>query len=268
MFNFTPVVRNLLIANGLFYLLQTSLLPQVTQLGSLFPLGSPYFQPWQFVTYMFLHDPNNFLHLLFNMFGLLSFGPMLEMQWGAKRFLTFWMLCGIGAGVLYQGVRYYELHKMEVAQEEYRRDPSGGAYAEFFRNYLPNANTSAYETVAAALQRDPQNAELIASTIQTVDAIVEASRDSPRSGMLGASGALFGVLFAFAYLFPNTKLIIFPLPIPIAAKYIVFAYAAFELYAGVKRAPGDNVAHFAHLAGLLIGFIILKFWEQGRQKFY
>ncbi|GAB3856515.1 hypothetical protein GCM10028822_29000 [Hymenobacter terrigena] len=86
--------------------------------------------------------------------------------------------------------------------------------------------------------------------------------------MLGASGALFGILFAFAYLFPNTELMLLLLPFPIKAKYFVFLYALYELYNGVHRTPGDNVAHFAHLGGLLIGFIVLKFWEQGRERFY
>ena len=86
--------------------------------------------------------------------------------------------------------------------------------------------------------------------------------------MLGASGALFGLLFAFAYLFPNTELLLLFIPFPIKAKYFVFLYAMYELYQGVHRTPGDNVAHFAHLGGLLIGFVILKIWERGRGQFY
>jgi membrane associated rhomboid family serine protease len=86
--------------------------------------------------------------------------------------------------------------------------------------------------------------------------------------MVGASGAVFGILFAFAYLFPNTELFLLFFPFPIKAKYFVFFYAMYELYNGVHRTPGDNVAHFAHLGGLLIGFIVLKFWERGRQQFY
>ena len=264
MFNLTPTVRNLLIANVLLFVVQSSLFPGLTQFGSLHPLGSPYFQPWQFATYMFLHG--GWGHLLSNMFGLISFGPLLEQRWGAQRFLTFWLICGIGAGVLYEGVRYFEINKMEQARQEYHRDPSGGAFAEFFRDYLPDAN--GYQSVASALQRDPQNQELIKSTTQTVDEIVTETRDSPRAGMLGASGALFGILFAFAYLFPNTELMLLFFPFPIKAKYFVFLYALYELYSGVHRTPGDNVAHFAHLGGLLIGFVILKVWERGRGQFY
>ena len=266
MFNLTPTVRNLLIANVLIFVVQSSLFQGLTQLGSLHPIGSPYFQPWQFVTYMFLHAPGNWMHLIFNMFALISFGPQLEQGWGSKRFLTYWLICGVGAGALYEGVRFYEINKMEHAQQDYHRYPSGGAYREFFEDYLPG--TTGYESVATAFQREPQNQKLLSSTTTTIDAIVSEVRDSPVSGMVGASGAVFGLLFAFAYLFPNSKLIIFPIPVPIAAKYAIFGYAVLELYQGVHRTPGDNVAHFAHLGGLLIGFIILRFWERGRQEFY
>ena len=261
MFNLTPTVRTLLIANGLIYLAQSSLLPLITKIGSLYPIGSPNFFPWQFVTYMFLHG--SFFHILFNMFALISFGPMLEMRWGGQRFLVFWLLCGVGAGAIYEGVRYVEISSMVEAQQEFRASPSGAAFAEFFRNNLPG--DEAYRPLAEAMTRNPSNAEYVASASATVDAIVTQSSNG---GMLGASGAVFGVLFAFAYLFPNTKLIIFPLPVPIAAKYLVFGYAMLELYQGIHRTPGDNVAHFAHLGGLLIGFVVLKFWENGREEFY
>ena len=249
MFNLTPTVRNLLIANVAFFLAQTSLLPLITQVGSLYPIGSPYFFPWQFFTYMFLHG--SWGHLLANMFGLISFGPLLEQRWGASRFLTFWLVCGVGAGLLYEGVRAYEGHKMEQARQEFHQSPSGADFANFFRAYFPDA--TGYETLAGALQRNPQNQEYISAATNAVDGAVTETLDSRSGGMLGASGALFGVLFAFAYLFPNTELMLLFFPFPIKAKYFVFLYAAYELYAGVHRTPGDNVAHFAHLGGLLIG---------------
>ena len=264
MFNLTPVVRNLLIANAAFFLAQTSLLPLLTQVGSLYPIGSPYFYPWQFFTYMFLHG--SWGHILANMFGLISFGPMLEQRWGASRFLTFWIICGVGAGVLYEGVRAYEGHQMEQARQEFHQSPNGPDFANFFRSYFPDA--TGYETLAGALERSPKNPEYIQAATAAVDGAVTETRDSPRGGMLGASGALFGLLFAFAYLFPNTELMLLFFPFPIKAKYFVFLYAAYELYAGVHRTPGDNVAHFAHLGGLAIGFVVLRFWERGRERFY
>ncbi|MDB5236505.1 MAG: hypothetical protein JWR44_3498 [Hymenobacter sp.] len=266
MFNLTPTVRNLLIANAVFFLAQTSFLPLLTQVGSLYPIGSPYFYPWQFFTYMFLHDPGSWMHLLSNMFGLISFGPLLEQRWGPSRFLTFWLICGVGAGLLYEGVRGYEMHKMEQARQEFHQSPSGPEFADFFRSY--GSNYTGYETLAAALQRNPNNEDILRSSTQAVDALAHDITTSRHGGMLGASGALFGLLFAFAYLFPNTELMLLFFPFPIKAKYFVFLYAAYELYAGVHRTPGDNVAHFAHLGGLLIGFIVLKFWEGGRERFY
>jgi membrane associated rhomboid family serine protease len=265
MFNLTPTVRNLLFLNIGFFLIQQNV-PAVhlTQLGSLYPFGSPYFQPWQFLTYMFLHG--SWGHLISNMFGLISFGPMLEQRWGGPRFLTFWLICGLGAGGLYQGVRYYENAKMEQAAAEFHRQPTGGDFANFFRSNFPEAN--GYESLARGLQQNPQNADYIDAANKAVDGVVEEVKNSPYAGMLGASGALFGVLFAFAYLFPNTELFLLFFPFPIKAKYFVFFYALYELYSGVHRTPGDNVAHFAHLGGLLIGFIVLKFWERGRQQFY
>ena len=262
MFNLTPTVRNLLIINVLLLVLGNSMpdLP-IVKFGALYPIGSPFFQPWQFLTHMFLHG--GWGHLISNMFGLISFGPMLEQRWGPQRFLAFWLICGVGAGTLYEGIRYYEINKMEQARQEYHRAPSSGAYREFFENYLPQAN--GYTSVAADLQRNPDSPERIAGTTQTIDAIVTATLASP---MLGASGALFGLLFAFAYLFPNTELMLLFFPFPIKAKYFVFLYALYELYSGVHRTPGDNVAHFAHLGGLLIGFILLKIWERDRQEFY
>lgn len=262
MFNLTPTVRNLLIINVLLLVIGNSMsqLP-IVEYGALYPIGSPLLRPWQFLTHMFLHG--GWGHLIGNMFALISFGPMLEQRWGAQRFLTFWLVCGVGAGALYEGVRYREISKMEQARQDYHRDPSGGAFREFFDDYLPGAQ--GYTSVAADLQRHPQDPARIASTTQTIDAIVAETLESP---MLGASGAVFGILFAFAYLFPNTELFLLFFPFPIKAKYLVFFYTMYELYRGVHRTPGDNVAHFAHLGGLVIGFVILKVWERGRGQFY
>jgi len=264
MFNLTPTVRNLLIANVIFLVAQNSLLPLLAQVGSLYPIGSPYFFPWQFFTYMFLHA--GWGHLISNMFGLISFGPMLEMRWGASRFLTFWLICGVGAGLLYEGVRGYELHKMEQARQEFHQTPNGPDFANFFRNF--GEGYTGFETQARDLQLRPTDPVLLQQATKTVDELAQAITTSPRGGMVGASGALFGLLFAFAYLFPNTELMLLFFPFPIKAKYFVFFYALYELYAGVHRTPGDNVAHFAHLGGLLIGFIVVKFWESGRERFY
>lgn len=264
MFNLTPTVRNLLIANILFFVAQTSLLPLITQVGSLYPIGSPYFFPWQFFTYMFLHG--SWMHLLSNMFGLISFGPLLEQRWGASRFLTFWLICGVGAGVLYEGVRAYEIHQLKTAYTTVVNSGDAADYDEYMRK--SGVQQPSDEAAAAALQRNPTDQALRQAVIERVRQVQDYITNSRSGGMLGASGALFGILFAFAYLFPNTELFLLFIPFPIKAKYFVFFYAAYELYAGVYRTPGDNVAHFAHLGGLVIGFVVLKFWERGRERFY
>ena len=243
---------------------QTSQLSLLTQIGSLYPIGSPYFFPWQFFTYMFLHA--GWGHLIANMLSLVIFGPMLEEHWGPSKFLSFWLVCGVGAGLFYEGVRGYEIHRMVQAQQEFHQSPTGADYSHFFETHLPEA--SDYEPLATALVREPQNQTYITQATQAVDEVVAYVRDSRNGGMVGASGAVFGILFAFAYLFPNTELMLLFFPFPIKAKYFVFLYALYELYAGVHRTPGDNVAHFAHLGGLVIGFFVVKYWEGRRERFY
>lgn len=264
MFNLTPTVRNLLVFTVLVFLAQDNLrnLP-LTELGSLYPLTSSKFHFWQFGTYMFLHG--NWGHLFSNIFGLVIFGPMLEQRWGGQRFVVYWLLCGIGAGILYEGVRAYEIHQITQAAAEFHRLPSGADFVRFYDSFFPEY--SGYQTLGQYLNLHPTDGFALQKANEAIDAAVY-SAVSAGAGMLGASGALFGVLFAFAYLFPNTELFFFFVPFPIKAKYFVFFYALWELYQGIHRTPGDTVAHFAHIGGLLIGFIILKFWESGRARFY
>lgn len=262
MLNLTPMVRNLLLLNVAMLLLEaTGVLGSVGRLLALYPWTSGLFYPFQHLTYMFMHAGIG--HLFSNMFGLFSFGPLLEMRWGPQRFLAFWLICGIGAGVLYGGIRQYELSQMLEARNAFVERPTGVGYSDFFRDYYPQAG--GYELVASALQRDPDNARLVQGAVRTIDEIYEQGNNSP---MVGASGALFGILLAFAYLFPNTELMLLFIPFPIKAKYFVALYGLYELYGGIQRAPGDNVAHFAHLGGMLFGFLLLKYWERGRSRFY
>ena len=259
-FNLTPTVRNLLLLNvGFFFVQQYAPTFPLTELGSLYPIGSPDFYPWQFLSYMFLHADLG--HIFGNMLGLAVFGPLLEQRWGARRFLTFWLICGVGAGALYQGVRGYELYRMQADARVFHQQPTSGEFAAFYRAYYPDAH---YETLARDLHDDPTDANVLQKANEAIDFAV---RGAQSSGMLGASGALFGLLFAFAYLFPNTELLLY-FAIPVKAKYLVFGYGLWELFKGIHHTPGDTVAHYAHLSGLLIGFIVIKFWERGRQQFY
>ena len=263
MFNLTPTVRNLLIANVVIYLLATNL-PGGLGLLALYPVGSQFFQPWQFLTYMFMHSTQDIMHIFSNMFGLMVFGPLLEQRWGGQRFLVFWLICGLGSGMLYSGLRYYEMNKMRHDIEVFQQDPSDVHLMDFVQNNF-KAYTEAYRPNINQLHETPNDQRLIQDILTDMGKAYKASLNLP---MVGASGALFGVLFAFAYLFPNTTLFIFPLPVPIKAKYLVPLYGLYELYSGVNQTPGDNVAHFAHVAGLLVGFVLVMFWERGRKQFY
>ena len=266
MFNLTPTVRNLLLLNVAVFLAQQNIRldPSITQLGSLYPFGSAFFHVWQFFTYMFLHG--SWGHIFSNMFGLMIFGPLLEQRWGGQRFLAFWLMCGVGAGVLYQGVPLYQSHQTEVAYADFKANPAAYEYDQFMK--YSGFQEPADEQAAAALARNPTDPGLRQELLGRVEAVHEALHTLPIGGMLGASGALFGVMFAFAYLFPNTELYLLFIPFPIKAKYLVFFYALYELYSSLHQAPGDTVAHLAHLGGLLVGFIIVRFWEGGRTRFY
>ncbi len=260
-FNITPVVRNLLLINVGIMLIQT-LYPVLDHILGLHYLKSHYFLPFQFVTYMFAHG--NFSHLLSNMLGLFFFGPLLEQVWGSKRFLFFYMFTGIGAGLIYTGIHYYEVSQIESAMSAFIQDPNPDALASFFRNYASNlydSNLNFINTYAA----NPSDQNLIKNSVSFVKEIYRMNADTP---MVGASGAIFGILIAFAMLFPNTEMMLLFFPFPIKAKYFVAMYGAYELWAGVHQSPGDNVAHFAHLGGMLFGFILVQYWKKNRKIFY
>jgi len=258
----TPVVKNLLIVN-----IALLLIPNILSidLGNLFGLRyilAEQFQPYQFITYMFLHG--NFGHLLGNMFALFIFGPMLERFWGAKRFFIFYMVTGVGAGLLYGVVDFIEMNQLMTSVNQYLNNPNYEDFVAFVNNYIPSYYQKIYPFIEA-FGDNPTNSNYINRSIEEVQGIAYVLRNIQ---MVGASGAVFGILFAFGFLFPNTELFLLFPPIPIKAKYLVTFYGLYELYAGIQRAPGDNVAHWAHLGGMLIAFILLKIWQDNRNKFY
>jgi membrane associated rhomboid family serine protease len=236
------VVKNLLIINGLMFLLKAlhplGLSAQgLDDLLGLHYIASPLFKPWQLVTYMFMHA--NFSHILFNMLGLFMLGPRLEYHWGSKRFLTYYMLCGIGAGAIYMGWLRVEHHQALAAL-------SG---EELF-------------SVKEHLMRIVNKGDGRTFTDPTLNEILRLYY----TPMVGASGAIFGVLLAFGLIYPNVELFTFIgfLPIPLKAKWFVVLYGLGELYAGFQNNPMDNTAHFAHLGGMVIGIILVKLWEPPR----
>ncbi len=220
--NLTPVVKNLLIINLICFIpfvVFNDFTYQNIVLKNLgvFYFNSPFFRPWQIITYMFIHG--GWEHILFNMFALFSFGPILEYAIGPKRFFNLYFICGIGAAVIQMLVQAYVIHA------------------------LIGSFTTPYHFAA----NDPS--------------IPEKVKDIYYGPIVGASGAIFGVLVAFGMLYPNLELMILFVPVPVKAKYLIPVYILVELYLGVSQYGGDNVAHFAHLGGALLGFILIKIWR-------
>lgn len=203
--NFPPIVKNLIFINVLFFLATAFLFRDsisfegyerygLTAVFGLWPIGHPYFKPYQIFTHMFTHGDIG--HIFFNMFGLWMFGRILESIWGAKKFLLFYLVCGIGAAATHLAVQYLT-----------------GGY----------------------------------------------------SFAVGASGAVMGVLVGFAYLFPNTELMLLFPPIPIKAKWLILILVAFDLFGGFGR-TASGIAHWAHLGGAATGFILVYIWNKTNKK--
>ncbi|WP_044174881.1 rhomboid family intramembrane serine protease [Flectobacillus major] len=258
----TPVVRALIAINVIVYLVQRSSSSYDSQITSLFGLHyftSERFNPIQLVTYMFVHG--GFMHLFNNMLGLFFLGPLLERLWGEKKFMIFYFVTGIGAGLLYMGLKYYDYSALEEATNAYLLHPDLSLFSKFISQFYPAGIPS---EVYSSLVPSSGNITLNESKLIAEESL-RAVLNTPT---IGASGATFGVMAGFAMLFPNTELILFPLPIPIKAKYFVALYALYEFYAGLHKMPGDNVAHFAHIGGMIFAFILIKYWGNQRNTFY
>jgi len=250
-FEILPVIiKNLIIINGLFFLAQNVNEQQhwldIDQWLALHTWQSSMFKPWQFVTHLFLHG--NFSHLLSNMFALWMFGSILENLWGGQRFLLFYISCGIGAALCHMGVLYIE--NAAIVKDFYALNPltadGNPTTAYFIQKYLSV----------------PQNVPI---TYDIARQVLNARLDE---ATIGASGAVFGCLAAFGFLFPNTKLYIYFF-FPVKAKWFVLGYAAVELVLATNNSAGDNVAHVAHLGGALVGLILVYFWnKKNRRHFY
>jgi membrane associated rhomboid family serine protease len=261
--NLTPTVRNLLIINVAVYFLGTVVKMDLSAMFGLRNLLAESFRPYQLVTYMFLHGDIG--HLFSNMFGLFMFGSMLERLWGANRFLFFYFFTGIGAGLLYLGINYYDASRLQQAITIYSQHPTPDSFIGFINKYTSGSGAIQLGDFLEKFRADPTNQSLINETIDALKGFYQSQMNIP---MVGASGAIFGILMAFGYLFPNTEMMLLFFPVPIKAKYFVTFYGIYELYEGIQRAQGDNVAHFAHLGGMLFAIILLKYWGNDRQKFY
>ena len=261
----TPVAKNILIINAVIFMISSFLKLDLAELFGLRVVFSLEFSPYQFFTYMWLHG--SFFHIIGNMIAVLVFAPMLESVWGSKRFLTFYLVCGIGAGILYGVADFVEKLPLKQDAGAYLANPNPEDFERFIiKHKNPYFNLNGLGDLSDSYYDDETNPSIINQTRRVVQETY--TNFVTRGTMIGASGAVFGILFAFAFLFPNTELFLLFPPIPIKAKYLVFFYAMYELYAEFSRTQGDNVAHLAHLGGMLIAFIMLKFWKNDTHRFY
>jgi membrane associated rhomboid family serine protease len=264
-----PVIKNLIIINGIVLLAQYTAEVQgykgmIYNLFALHNVQSELFKPYQLVTHLFMHG--NFVHFFFNMFALWMFGSMLENMWGAKRFLNFYILCGLGAAALHLGWLYLESRTIMEEVALFKQVPTVDRMLQFFSKYgvVDEEMRQKVNILITDWRTDPFNANYAEAARDYVSETSQAYISSPT---VGASGAVFGCLAAFGYLFPNTLIYIYFF-FPIKAKWFVILYAAAELWMGVRNS-GGNIAHFAHLGGALIGFLLVLYWnKKNRRTFY
>jgi membrane associated rhomboid family serine protease len=239
-FGIPPVVKNIIMINVLMLLVYYGAksafgIDLDSILGLYFP-KSEQFKPVQIITHMFMHA--NFLHLLFNMYALYIFGQILEQTWGPKRFFIYYMICGLGAALTHETVIAFQYSHLvhSISSEQLQMVISEGtAYFKQGQGF-----------------NDPDMLKL------------QILLNTPT---VGASGAIFGVLLAFGVLFPNTQLLLIIPPMPIKAKYLVIGYGAIELYLALTQ-PGSNIAHAAHLGGMLFGYILIRYWRKTTHTLY
>jgi membrane associated rhomboid family serine protease len=263
------VVKNLLIINGLFFLAQNTLQGPAMAFSFEDTLGlhawqSSLFKPWQLITHMFLHG--DIWHIFFNMLALWMFGAVLENVWGSKRFLTFYLVCGLGASLIHLLFLSWELAPIirdyRILYQEYVAggELQGQAMADFITKYNIQFRGDT-EAVINTLRTNPPSG----ATTQMFENLTSYYQNRIGTATIGASGAVFGVLAAFGYLFPNTYLYVYML-FPVKAKWFVLFYGAIELYEGIQNSAGDNVAHWAHIGGAIVGLLIVITWNKTNKK--
>jgi membrane associated rhomboid family serine protease len=227
-----PVVtKNIIIINVIMYLATLAFETVNIDLVKLFGLHyylADDFKPHQFITYIFMHG--GFSHILFNMLGVYIFGQVLEQVWGPKRYLIFYILTGLGAALAQYIIMHFEITEV----------------LDIFNQHINSRNLDT-----------SQRAEFINQKYEYLNKHV----------IIGASGSLFGLLGGFGMLFPNRELYLYFF-IPIKAKWLVILYGGFEIFSGLQNNPTDNVAHFAHIGGLLVSIALVLFWRKDRNHFY
>lgn len=264
------VIKNLMIINGLVLLAQQTsevwgMEAWVLDTFALHNVQSPLFKPHQLITHLFMHG--GFFHFFFNMFVLWMFGNMLENLWGPKRFLIFYFLCGLGAAAMHLAtlsIEFSGLHNEVLAFLNRSTPTELAVFLQENPAVYRMFNGAQVSSLVANWTLDPSNLNYIDQAQTLVREYAAVSLNKPT---VGASGAVFGALAAFGFLFPNTYIYIYFF-FPIKAKWFVLLYAGAELWMGLRNS-GGNVAHFAHLGGALIGFLLVLYWnKKNRRTFY
>lgn len=240
----TETVKQLLIINVIFFI-GSLLIPEAQVNLPMYFFENPMFGFWQPLTSMFMHG--GVMHLLFNMFGLYMFGSTLEQFWGAKKFLFFYISCGLGAALVHQGVNYFEFQS---------------AYDILINNGLtPNEIQTLLTDGSVRAKNASANSVVIQEAVNSLSGAYKIP-------VVGASGAIYGILVAFAFMFPDTKLMLLFLPVPIKAKYFVPGLLLLDLFSGLNGSAifgtSTGIAHFAHLGGALSGYLIMRYWKKNQ----
>ncbi len=256
----TDVVKHLLIINVLVFFADQIFGADILALH--YP-ASDRFLPLQIATHFFMHA--NLMHLFFNMFALVMFGSQLEALWGPKKFLFFYFVCAFGAAVLHMLYTYYDINSLQNAIAAFQSAPSYDTFWDFF-NRVPLERSQEYKEFIVQVGEGVANTsqDAIKTATGEMKSFVELKMDVP---VVGASGAIYGLLLAFGYFFPNVELMLIFLPIPIKAKYFIPFLMVAELFLGVNQFSWDNIAHFAHLGGALTGFLLILYWRKFGSRF-
>ena len=237
----TDAIKHLIIINVILFVVPQLLQLDLTNILALHFPKNEHFGFWQYVTHMFMHG--SFPHILFNMYGLYAFGTPLEQIWGKKKFIFFYFSAGLGAGIIYSLVNYYQFN---------------GVYELFI-----NAGLNDSEVLSILKSGSTNDARVVNAISQEQFNKITSLYNTPA---VGASGAVYGVLVAFGLYFKDAKLALLFLPVPIAAKYFIPVMILGDLFFGVTKYSVGNIAHFAHIGGALIGFTIAYFWKKNEFK--
>ena len=239
--NIPPITRNIIIINIvvfiLTYVLQTDMMYRY--LAAFYPF-SPFFHSWQIITHMFMHG--SFMHILFNLMTLYSFGPVLEQVLGDKKYVLLYFVSGLGAFFLFNLWNFVEVEQIKSSLQSLGFDLAG---------YMDGESVSFKGNSAAILEQ--QN---LVNQLQSIISVP----------MVGASGAIFGVIAAFATLYPDAKIMLMFIPVPVKVKYLMPVVIIVSIYLGVTGNAG-GIAHLAHVGGALVGFILAKIWKKHLYRF-